>query len=109
MNHEILEMLEPTPKLKSKKCKIISLFIRIFLQFGIYIIALIIWYKQDYFIAIASLIASYIVMGIIRSKVRNSVIPPKQREHQYSDKEIADWYVAREFCFESSNKKLEVL
>ena len=109
MNHEILEMLEPTPKLSSKKCKLISLLIRVFLQFGIYIIALLVWYLQDYFMAIASLIAAYLVMGIIRSKVRNSVIPPKQREHQYSDKEIADWYVAREFCFESSKKELEVL
>jgi len=109
VNHEILEMLESTPKLHSKKCKLISFFIRIFLQFGIYIIALIIWYLQDYFIAIASLIASYIVMGIVRSKIRNSVIPPKQREYQYSDKEIADWFVAREFCFETTNKDLEVL
>lgn len=109
MNEEILEMLEPTPKLNSKKCRVISLIIRMFLQFGIYIIALIIWYWQDYFIAIASLIASYIVMGIVRSKIRNSVIPPKQREHQYSDKEIADWFVARELCFEPSNRDLEVL
>ncbi|EQB40574.1 hypothetical protein M947_01865 [Sulfurimonas hongkongensis] len=109
MDNEILEMLEATPKLESKKCKIISFLIRVFLQFGIYIVALIVWYIQDYFIAIASLIASYIVMGIIRSKVRNSVIPPKQREHQYSDKEIADWFVAREFCFKTSKNELEVL
>jgi len=108
VNNEILEMLEPTPKLNSKRCKTISLLLRIFLQFGIYIIALIIWYLQDYFISIASLITSYIVMGIIRSKIRNSVIPPKQREHQYSDKEIADWFVAREFCFEAGTKDLEI-
>jgi hypothetical protein len=109
VNNEILEMLEPTPILKSKKCKFISSLVRTGLEFGIYIITLIVWYLQDYFIAIASLIASYIVMGIIRSKVRNSVIPPKQREHQYSDKEIADWYVAKEFCFERSKNELEVL
>ena len=108
MNDEILEMLESTPELNSKRCKVISLLLRIFLQFGIYIVALIIWYLQDYFIAIASLMASYIVMGIIRSKIRNSVIPLKQREHQYSDKEIADWFVAIEFCFEVSTKDLKI-
>jgi hypothetical protein len=41
-------------------------------------------------------------MGIIRSKIRNSVIPPKQREYQYNDQGIADWYVHREFCFDET-------
>ncbi|MDQ1244605.1 MAG: hypothetical protein QG565_945, partial [Campylobacterota bacterium] len=32
-------------------------------------------------------------------KLRNSVIPPKQREYQYNDKGIADWYTAKELCY----------
>jgi len=108
VNDEILEMLEPTPILHSKKCKLLSLSLRLFLQFGIYAVALVVWFIFDYFIAIASLIASFIIMGIVRSKIRNDAIPNKQREHQYSDKEIADWFVAREFCFDDRKKKLEV-
>ena len=39
-------------------------------------------------------------MGIIRSKLRNSVIPPKQQEYQYNDQGIADWFVAKEICYD---------
>ena len=100
MENDFIEMIEPTPKLHSKKCKLISFLIRIFLQFSIYIIALIVWLMYDYFIAIATLLLSFIIMGIVRSKIRNSVIPPKQREYQYNDQGIADWFTARELCFE---------
>jgi len=100
MENDFIDMMEPTPKLHSKRCKFISFMIRIFLQFSIYIIALIVWFMYDYFIAIATLILSFIIMGIVRSKIRNSVIPPKQREYQYSDQGIADWFSAKELCFE---------
>lgn len=100
MSNDFIEMIEPTPKIKSKKCKIVSFFIWIFLQFSIYLATLIAWYIYDYFIAFFALILSYIVVGIVRSKLRNSVIPFKQREYQYNDKGIADWYTARELCIE---------
>jgi len=100
MENDFIEMMEPTPKLHSKKCKLISFLLRIFLQFSIYIIALIVWLMYDYFIAIATLLLSFIIMGIVRSKIRNSVIPPKQREYQYNDQGIADWFTAKELCFE---------
>lgn len=104
MENDFIEMMEPTPKLHSQKCKLISFMIRIFLQFFIYIVALIVWLMFDYFIAIATLLLSFIIMGIIRSKIRNSVIPPKQREYQYSDQGIADWFTAKELCFEDNQK-----
>jgi len=100
MQDDIIEMIEPTPKLYSKKCKLISLAIRIFLQFSIYIIGLVVWFMYDYFIALAALLLSFIIMGIVRSKIRNSVIPPKQREFQYTDQGIADWFTAKEICFD---------
>jgi hypothetical protein len=53
----------------------------------------------DYFMAFFALILSFIIMGIVRSKLRNSVIPPNQREYQYNDKGIADWYTAKELCY----------
>ena len=104
MNHDYIELLEPTPILKSTKCKVISFILKIFLQYTTFIVGLIIWYVYDYFIAIASMLLTFIIMGIIRSKLRNSVIPPTQREYQYNDQGIADWYTAKEIC----NDELEI-
>jgi len=99
MQTDFIEQIEPTPKLHTKKCKIIALSIRIMLQYSLYVVTAIIWYKYDYFIAIASFLVGFIVIGIIRSKLRNSAIPPSQREYQYNDQGIADWFTARELCF----------
>ncbi|MEA1956496.1 MAG: hypothetical protein U9N02_08390 [Campylobacterota bacterium] len=98
MEEEIIDMREATPKLNSQKCKIIALAIEIFLTYSIYIASLISWYIYDYFIAFFVLILSFIVMGIIRSKIRNAAIPSKQREYQYTDKEISNFYTAYEIC-----------
>jgi len=100
MQTDFIELIEPTPILRTKKCKFISYLVRIFLQYTTFIAALLAWYIYDYFIAIAILLLSFIIMGIIRSKIRNAVIPPKQKEYQYNDQGIADWYVARELCIE---------
>ena len=100
MQTDYIDLIEPTPKLHSKKCKFIALALRLFLQLGAYILPLVTWYFYDYFIAGAVLLLSFIVMGIFRSKIRNSVIPINQREYQYNDQGIADWYVAKEICFE---------
>ncbi len=99
MQTDYIDEIEPTPILKSQKCKLFSFMIYIFLQFTTFIVSLISLFIYDYFIAILTLVLSFIVMGIIRSKIRNSVIPSLQREYQYSDKEIADWYTDRELCF----------
>ncbi len=100
MQTDYIDLIEPTPKLRTKKCRLISLAIRIVLQFTTFVSALIAWYFYDYFVAIATLLLSFIIMGIIRSKIRNAVIPPKQLEYQYNDQGIADWYTARELCIE---------
>ncbi|WP_321778041.1 hypothetical protein [Sulfurimonas sp.] len=105
--NDFIDMIEPTPKLHSKKCKLISMLLRIFLQYGIYIIGLLVWLKYDYFIGISTFLLSFIIMGIVRSKIRNSVIPIKQREYQYNDKGIADWYTAKEICNDPLESKIE--
>jgi len=107
MQTDYIDLIEPTPKLHSKKCKLISLFIRIFLQYAIYAISLLTWFLYDYFIAGAVLLLSFIIMGIVRSKLRNSVIPFTQREYQYSDQGIADWYTAKEICNDTLEQRLE--
>ena len=103
MPNNIIDMIEPTPKLNSKKCRFISFLLRVFLQFTTVTVGLVTWYVYDYFIAVAALILSFIIMGIVRSKLRNSVIPPTQREYQYNDQGIADWFVSRELCIEVKN------
>lgn len=103
MQNDFIDMIEPTPILKTKKCRFISSVLWIFLQFSTYFITVLIWYIYDYFIAFFALILSFIVMGIVRSKLRNSVIPLKQREYHYNDKGIADWYTAKELCFGEEN------
>lgn len=107
MDNDFIEMMEPTPKLYSKKCRFISFILRIFLQYFIYIISIIVWLMYDYFIAIATLLLSFIIMGIVRSKIRNSVIPIKQIEYQYNDQGIADWFTAKEICNDALEQKLE--
>ena len=100
--YDYIDLMESTPKLHSKKCKIMAFILKIFLQYTTFIIALISWYLYDYFIAIAILLLTFIIMGIVRSKIRNSVIPLKQREYQYNDKDIADWFIAKEFCYSTT-------
>ncbi|MDQ7043707.1 MAG: hypothetical protein Q9M34_09300 [Sulfurimonas sp.] len=98
MQTDFIDQIEPTPKLTTKKCKIISLMLRIFLQYTSYIVGVLTWYYYDYFIAIALFLLSFIIMGIVRSKLMHSVIPPSQHEYNYNTKGIADWYTARELC-----------
>jgi hypothetical protein len=100
MQNDFINQIEPTPKINTTKCQLISLLLRLFLQFSSYVIGLITWYIYDYFIGIAIFLLSFIIIGIIRAKLRNSVIPKTQQEYNYNDKGIADWYTARELCIE---------
>ncbi|PHQ91658.1 MAG: hypothetical protein COB42_03040 [Sulfurimonas sp.] len=104
MKDNYINLIEVTPKLHSKKCKLFSLLLRCFLQYSIFVLAILTWYFYDYFMGGAVFLLSFIVLGIIRSKIRNSVIPLEQREYQYNDQAIADWYVAKEICFEEELK-----
>ncbi len=87
-----------TPHLPSKRCRLISKFIGFLLSYTIYFITLLVWLKSDYFLAIASLLLLYVVGGIIKSYIRNSVIPPKLQEKNYTDQEIATWFTFERVC-----------
>ena len=100
MQTDFIDQIEPTPKLTTTKCQVISFLLRIFFQFTSYIIGVSVWYIYDYFIGIGIFLLSFLVMGIIKSKMRNAVIPKTQQEYNYNDKGIADWYTARELCIE---------
>ena len=98
MQSEFLELIEPTPKLKTSKCRLLAFLLFMFLSYSPLLLAILAWYLYDYFIAGAVLLLSFLVVGIIRSKLRNEVIPPNQREFHYTDKAIADWYLSKRIC-----------
>jgi len=98
MDTDYIDLIEPTPKLKTKKCRFVAFLLKLFLKYTTFVAAVIAWYFYDYFIAIATLLLSFIIMGIIRSKLRNSVIPISQSEYHYTDEGIADWYTAKMLC-----------
>lgn len=108
MQNDVIEEFEETPKLNSKKCKFISFIIAFALKYTIVIATLITWYLYDYFIALLALTLSFIIIGIIRSKIRNSSIPTKQREFTYTDQEIADWFTKKEFCPDASSLSISL-
>ena len=109
MKNEYLELIQPTPTLTSKKCRLTAFIIRVLLQFSTILATLIAWILYDYFIAGATLLISFLIIGIVRSKIRNSVIPLHQREYTYNDDAIAKWFTAKELCIEdaiASNESL---
>ncbi len=99
MDENTIHIKETTPKLKTKKCKFLATLLSIFLSYGIYALTITSWlYTYDYFISFFTLVLSFIIMGIVRSKLRNISIPFNQREFQYSDLEISQWYISKELC-----------
>lgn len=105
MQTDFINQIEPTPKLFTKKCKLVSFLLRVFLQFTSYFVGLLSWYYYDYFIGIALFLLSFLIIGIIRSKLIHSVIPPSRHEYNYNTQGIADWYTARELCIEIKEDK----
>lgn len=98
MKENHIELIEATPKLLTKKCKFFALFIQLFLEYTTFIAAAIAWILYDFFIAGATLLLAFIIMGIVRSKMRNSSIPHSQQEYHYNDKGIAQWFTKRHLC-----------
>lgn len=98
-NEHPIFLIDPTPTLPTRQCRLIARILGWGLSYGNYSIALIVWWKSDWFIAIGGLLLGYIVFGIIRSKLRNDSLPPAQRETPYNDYAIATWYLSRNHCF----------
>lgn len=69
------------------------------LSYGNYLVAALVWWKSDWFIAVGTLLLGFVVFGILRSKLRNDSIPPAQREYPYDDYAIVTWYLSRNHCF----------
>ena len=91
---ETLELFEPVPVLNNNKEKLLVFLISLSLSYGYIIIALFVWWDTSWYIALSALLLSYIVTGIISSKILHQYVPQRQHEFTYSSKELASWIVA---------------
>lgn len=98
MQEDTLVLFEPVPILSTKKCKLLAFLLKIVLQYTVFAVALLVWYKLDILLSFFSLVLTFIIMGIIRSKLRNDSIPTNQREFHYNDGEIARWFLSKQVC-----------
>ncbi|MGD9969396.1 MAG: hypothetical protein AB7S65_02995 [Sulfuricurvum sp.] len=90
--------IDPTPSLPTRQCRILARIVAFFLRFGNLIAAAAVWWMSDWFFGIGTFLLGFIVMGILRSKMRNDSIPPAQREFPYNDYAIASWYLFANYC-----------
>jgi hypothetical protein len=91
--------IETTPSLPTRYCRFLAHVLGWGLSYGNYMVAGIVWWQSDWFIAIGALLLGFVVFGIVRSKLHNDAIPPAQREYSYSDYAIVTWYLSRYHCF----------
>ncbi len=99
-NEAYLEQIHPTPKLRTKRCRLLAKLLTLALRYASFLIAFVVWIEFDFFFALVALALSYLLTGIVRSKMRTLSIPFAQLEYNYSDEEIATWYSAKRLCFE---------
>ncbi|MCJ7764971.1 MAG: hypothetical protein MUP09_03420 [Thiovulaceae bacterium] len=99
MQNDFIPEIEPTPTFKTKRCLFLVNIIGFKLTYMPTLLTVMVAFIVDYFFAVATLLVSYLVTGIIRSYMRNNSIPKKQQEYSYSDKAIAAWFLYRTYCF----------
>ncbi|MEA2112236.1 MAG: hypothetical protein U9P71_09350 [Campylobacterota bacterium] len=95
MKNDFIPNIEPTPQLTKKECRVFMMLLSLSLKFGSTVLALIVWLSYDLFYGVASFLVFYLVIGIIRSKLLHASIPKLQQEYNYTDEDIASWYVKR--------------
>jgi len=102
MNNEIIEPIQEVPTLKTSLCKTYALILYLCIRYISIVIALYIWYQYHLFYAFGALFMGFLIMGILKAKMRDSAIPQKQHERNYTDKELAIWFMYKEVCWRIS-------
>ncbi len=90
-----IPLIEPTPEPTKAVCRFAAAVLGYFLSYGTYVIAVMVLLFYDWFYAIGALLTGFVVLGIIRAKIRNASIPLQQQEYQYTDQAIAKWFIVR--------------
>lgn len=93
-----MDFYTQTPTPPTKACKALHLLLSNALRFGVYVIAAVTWWLYNWYYALFALLFSFVLMGIIRSKMLHLSIPSVQHEFTYSDKDIAAWFLHRYLC-----------
>ena len=93
-SNEILEPFVSLPILETRKEKYLALLLAWALSYGYIIVSLFVWTQSNWYIALSSLLLSYIISGIISSKLLHHFVPYSQHEFAYSSKELATWVVS---------------
>lgn len=97
--NDFIPEIEPTPTFKSKKCQWMVRLLAFKLTYIPIFLTVLVAYIVDYFYAVATLLISYLITGIVRSYMRNNSIPRQQLEYTYTDQAIAAWFLYRTYCF----------
>lgn len=95
-----IPLIEPTPEPTRPLCKAAAVALGYFLSYGTYVAAVIVWLLYDWFYGVAALLAGFVVLGIVRAKIRNISIPLQQQEYRYTDLAIAKWFIVRHLLCE---------
>ena len=97
--NDFIPEIEPTPSFTSTRCQWLVKIVAFKLTFMPLILTVLVALWVDYFYAIATLLLSYLVTGIVRSYMRNNSIPKAQQEYAYTNAAIAAWFLYRTYCF----------
>lgn len=93
--HTDIPNLEPTPEPITPYCRFLARILGWLLSYGTYLVGILFWLTYDWFYGIAGVLAGFVIMGIVRAKIRNSAVPLQQLEYAYTDQAIAKWFVVR--------------
>jgi len=91
--NDTIELFRPTPKLITKKDRLLALLISIALSYSYILLSLVIWVLSSWYMALSTLLLAYIVTGIVSSKLLHWYVPARQHEFSYSAKDIAAWII----------------
>lgn len=95
MEHDVIDLIEPTPNPRNRRCRLLVLLIAYSLTYTPFMVGALATYRFDLFYGAGLFLITYLVTGIVRAKLRNDAVPPSQQEYHYSDKAIAAWFVEK--------------
>ena len=87
-----------TPEPPNQQCKLLKLLLSMLLSYGAFIIGISVWWFYNWYYAFSAFLLSFILIGILRSKLLHSSIPKVQQEFTYADKDIIGWYLHMSIC-----------
>lgn len=105
MENETIQQIQPTPKLTTTRCKLLEKTLTLALNSATFAVALTSYILYDWFVAFFTLVFSFLLTGIVRSKLRVLAIPSQQQERNYKDKELIAWYLFLYVCYENKENK----